>query len=164
MTPEQMVRSEFELVYGAEDICVVNMVQVGGPHARMPPTDGMGAWVRACEGMHPRFRRLQKTHKVVHLLTPACSPLPPPPARPRAQNTRALQPLVDEYNKVQQSLEDYLDMLQLRLKLRKKAEPQLVGAGVCVFGGDACAGCCWGRLQVWPIAPRRSACQERAEP
>eukprot|EP00198_Chlamydomonas_reinhardtii_P012975 XP_001702312.1 ERD4-related membrane protein [Chlamydomonas reinhardtii] len=68
MTPEQMVRSEFELVYGAEDICVVNMVQ----------------------------------------------------------NTRALQPLVDEYNKVQQSLEDYLDMLQLRLKLRKKAEPQLI--------------------------------------
>ncbi|KAG2435993.1 hypothetical protein HYH02_011706 [Chlamydomonas schloesseri] len=69
MSPEEFVRNEFELVYGVDDICVVNMVQ----------------------------------------------------------NTRALQPLVDEYNAVQQKLEDYIDMLQMRLKLRKKAEPLQAG-------------------------------------
>ncbi|KAG2426170.1 hypothetical protein HXX76_013151 [Chlamydomonas incerta] len=65
MTPEEFVRNEFELVYGADDICVVNMVQ----------------------------------------------------------NISALQPLVEEYESLQMALEDYLDMLQMRLKMRKKTVP-----------------------------------------
>ncbi|PNW79626.1 hypothetical protein CHLRE_08g360564v5 [Chlamydomonas reinhardtii] len=57
------------------------------------------------------------------------------------KDTSTLEPLTDEYIKLMEKLEDYLDMLQLRLKLRQATQHQQVWVLGALYGE-------WGRQQL----------------